>query len=251
MHITFPQYIKNPMQNRVLSNRQMYDKMYKEKLNQLLLRENGQVRYFLFKDNESRYIVYIKVPSEKCKGFYYDVCIEFLAKDSRVIGSESIRDYFVRFYSNDPSFVFTYAYSFIQNDLFFEDLETKMSKQARTQKATITNKKNEVGYVKSIYFAYLIMELKGLFSKKKFDYEARKYSKTMLLQMVEHSSVKFANRQQVEKDQAADKKKFESLDKADASGTQGLRAAKAGNPKHVMSSRSVKKSSFVSKVKKI
>ena len=239
------------MQSRVVSNRQMYDKMYKEKLNQLLLRENGQVRYFLFKDNENRYIVYIKVPSEKCKGFYYDVCIEFLAKDSRVIGSESIRDYFVRFYSNDPSFVFTYAYSFIQNGLFFEDLEMKMSKQARTQKATITNKKNEVGYVKSIYFAYLIMELKGLFSKKKFDYEARKYSKSMLLQMVEHSNVKFANRQQVEKDQAEDKKKFESLEKSDDSSNKGFRVAKSGNPKHIMSSRSVKKSSFISKVKKI
>ena len=251
MHITFPEYIKNPMQNRVMSNRQMYDRMYREKLNQLLLRENGQVRYFLFKDNESRYIVYIKVPSEKVKGFYYDVCLEFFAKSDKAIGSESIRDYFVRFYSNDPSFVFTYAYSFIQNKLFFEDLETKMSKQARTQKALITNRKNEVGYVKSFYFAYLIMELKGLFSKKKFDYEARKYNKSMLLQMVEHSSVKFANRQQVEKDQAEDKKRFESLEKTEGDRNKGLRVASSGTSKHITSTRSAKKTSFIKSVKKI
>lgn len=250
MKITFPEYIKNPMGNRVMSNFQLYYRDYSVRLDKLLLRENGKINYFLFKDEKNgRYIVYIKIPSEKCKGFYYDAVIEFRPSGDKSLASESIKDYYVRFYSNDPSFVFNHCYSFIQNDIFFTDLETKMSKLARTQKATVTNKKNDVGYVKSLFFAYLIMELKGLFSKKVFDYNGRKYSQVMLLNMIEHSNTKFANRQQVEKDQKQDQAKYDKLERVNP--LSAMKNAKSSTATHTTSSRFAKKVSTIKKVKKI
>lgn len=221
MKMTFDEYAKNPMQSRVMNNTRLYDEMYKKKLDLLLLREKGVINYFLFKDSPARYIIYLKIPSEKVKEFYYDVVIEFTTNNPLALASDKLDDYNVRFYSNDPAFVFNFAYSFIQNDMFFKDLETKMSKQARTKPAEKTNKNNEVGYVKSIYFAYLIMKMKGLFYKQTFDTYGRKYAKTTLLQMVQHSNEKFHSRQQMETDQRQDVSRFNKLAKAEPSNITG------------------------------
>ena len=215
MKITYPEYIKNPMQNRIMSNRDMYYNMYRSKLDALLVRENNEIPFYLFKDNDKRYIALIKVPSETVKHFFYDVAIEFYTDEGKIVSENDLKNYNVRFYSNDPSFVFNFCYSFMKNDIFFMDLESKMSKLARTQKAVVTNAKNEVGYCKSIFFAYLIMESRGLFNKSAFSSQGRKYDKHILLSMVEHTSVKFSNRKQQEQDQRKVVKEFEKAKKVD------------------------------------
>lgn len=198
-----------------MTNRDMYYKMYSSKLDTLLVRENNEIPFYLFKDDDKRYIALIKVPSESVKHFFYDVAIEFYTDDGKVASENNLKNYNVRFYSNDPAFVFNFCYSFIKNDLFFTDLESKMSKMARTQKAVVTNAKNEVGYCKSIFFAYLIMESRGLFNKEAFSAQGRKYDKHILLSMVEHTNTKFSNRKQQEQDQRKATKEFEKAKKID------------------------------------
>ena len=221
MKLTFKQYIKNPMGNSVMSNRQMYEALYKDKLGKILLRENNQINFFLFKDSDARYLIHMKVPSEKVKHFTYDVVVEFLAPDKTTIQSGRLDDFYVKFFSNDPSFVYTYAYSFIKNDLFIEDLESKMDKRARKDPATNRNKKNEIGYVKSIYFCYLIMQMRNLFNKDVFENSARKYQKNILLQMVDHSSTNMIKRKQAEHDQKEDEKRFARLKKIEPKPKEG------------------------------
>ena len=250
MKMTFPQYILNPTGDRTMPNTRIYEAMYKEKLDKLIVRENGKVNFYLFKDSPERFIAYIKVPSESCKGFWYDVVIEFRSKDKKAIASESLKDYYVRFYSNDPAFMYNFCYSFIKNDIFFMDLETKMPKIVRETKPNVTNPKLRSGYVKSLYFAYLIMNWKNLFDKKVWDYTARNYSKQMLLQMVDHASQKLANRQQAEKDNREDQKRFEKLQAI--RNPNDVKNAMASSPaKHIMSSRSAKKARLVNRVKRI
>ena len=250
MKITFNQYIANPMGagNSVMSNRAMYETMYKKKLDALWMRENGKIDYFLFKDSDKRYFVYIKVPSEKVKNFYYDVVIEFFASDPNIIASNTISKYNVKFYSNDPAFAFNFGYAFIKNGIFVDDLETKMAKMVRTTAATTTNKKNEIGYVKSIYFAYLIMKAKGLFLKQMFDTYGRKYSKTTLLQMVQHSNQKLASRQSAEADEKKDEQLFNKLQRDNplasaraVSSTRTTTVTKTSNTKTVGFARTVKR----------
>ena len=191
------------------SNARMYREMYSKKLDAILVRENNNIQIFLFIDKtQDRYIIYIKVPSETQKQFYYDVVIEFSKGDKN---KASLEDYNVRFYSNEPRFCFVFCYAYLQHDLFFKDLTSKMSKQALTKSAENTNPSNQIGYCKSIYFAYLIMQQRGLFDKAKWREFAKEYRKDDLLSLVEHATVKHVNRMQVEKDAKEDKKKFDRM----------------------------------------
>lgn len=174
MKMTFEQYIQNPMgvANSVISNREMYRVLYTKKLDQILVREIGylnRMEYHLYKDSK-RYLAYLKIPSEAIPNFFYDVVIEFTEpekKDKKLIGN-SLKDYNVRFYSNDPSFVFTFTHAFLKNDMFIKELSDKMSKKALKERADEKNPHNIVGYVKSLYFAYIIMNRKDLFNRIKY-----------------------------------------------------------------------------------
>ena len=112
-----------------------------------------------------------------------------------------MRDYYVKFYSNDPAFVYTFAHAFIKNDLFIEDLTPKMSKESVKNVAKEKNPKNLVGYVKSLFFAYLLIGDYGLFSKTLYNHNAEKYNKTKLLKLIEHADDKIKARQEAEEKQ--------------------------------------------------
>ncbi|MFA7156870.1 MAG: hypothetical protein WC123_04175, partial [Bacilli bacterium] len=176
MKMTYDEYIQNPMgiKNSVISNREMYRSLYVGKLDKILVREVGKVKYFLYKDKNNFY-VHMKVPSEVVDRFYYDTVIQFYTDKSELVASRTLNDYYVNFYSNDPSFVFTFAHAFIKNDIFIKDLEPKMSKLAIKKNADIKNPTNQVGYVKSLYFEYLLMKQYGLFNKIQYETNASKY----------------------------------------------------------------------------
>lgn len=166
--MTFDQYIQNPMgiANAVISNRNMYRILYSEKLDKILVREAGNIEHHLYKNGDN-YIAYLKIPSELVDDFYYDVLIEFRPPKNPITGT-TLKDYLVRFYSNDPSFVFTFAHAFLKNNMFFTEYSDRMSKKALTDVAKEKNPKNQVGYVKSLYFAYLYMSKHGLFNKIRY-----------------------------------------------------------------------------------
>lgn len=214
MKITYTQYINNPLgeKSSVITNRGMYQKLYRDKLDKILLREGGKVKYTLYK-NKDNYYVHFKIPSEVVDKFYYDTIIEFYTDDGIKAKSSSLKDYYVRFYSNDPAFVYTFGHAFITNKIFIEDLLPKMTKEAKDLVAKEKNPKNLVGYVKSLFFAFLLMNDYGLFSKTLYDKTAEAYSKTKLLKEVEHAKEKIQKRQEEEQKL----KKKERREKANSS----------------------------------
>ena len=211
MKITYTQYINNPLgeKNSVITNRGIYQKMYRDKLDKILLREGGKVKYNLYKDSE-KYYIHFKIPSEVIEKFYYDTIIEFYTDDAMRERSPSLRDYYVKFYSNDPAFVYTFGHAFIKNNIFVSDLESKMTKEAITTVAKEKNPKNLVGYVKSLFFAYLLIGDYGLFSKAIFDKTASKYSKSKILKEVEHAKDKIKKRQEEEEKKRKEEKRKKS-----------------------------------------
>ena len=203
MDMTFHDYIQNPMgrENAVISNRVMYRNLYQEKLDKILVREAGKIDIKAYHVGK-RYICYLKIPSEVIDKFYYDVLIEF--RPPKTIVGTDLKDYLVRFYSNDPSFVYTFTHAFVKNDLFFKDFENKMSKKAIRERGKEKNPADQAGYVKSIYFAYLIMSKRGYFSKTKY---VDKYSKTALDREIEHADKKIKDRQEAAEKKAKDRRK--------------------------------------------
>lgn len=202
--MTYNQYIQNPMGGSFFTQREMFRALYTEKLNKILVRETGRVKYFLYKDGE-RYLVHVKVPSEVIEKFYYDTVIEFYTDNPNTKLSNQLDDYFVRFYSNDPAFVYTFAYSFLKNGIFIKDLVPRMSKKAVEEAAKIKNPKNIVGYVKSIYFAYLIIKNYGLMKKINFDTYGKPFKLKEVLASIEHADLKVLKRK--EADELLNKKK--------------------------------------------
>lgn len=208
MEMTFDQYIQNPMgvANAVISNRNMYRILYSEKLDKILVREAGNIEHYLYKDGD-KYIAYLKIPSEVVDDFYYDVLIEFRPPKSAITGT-TLKDYLVRFYSNDPSFVFTFAHAFLKNNMFFTEYSDRMSKKALKEVAKEKNPKNQVGYVKSLYFAYLYMSKHGLFNKIRY---IDNYNEAATKREVMPADRKIEQRQEAQQKIDKEKKKAKTI----------------------------------------
>lgn len=203
MEMSFRQYIDNPMgkRNAVFSQREMYKKMYTEKFNKIILREAGKIDFSLYIDKKKdRYYIHLKIPSETIKNFYYDAVVMFYTDDASVRASSSLQEYYAKFFSNDPAFVFTYLRVFLKEDMFFEDMKSKSSKLALTKDPKERNPYEIPGYSKILYFAYLYMKSKNLFSKNMYESYATEYDKKKLLSKVEHTDIKIQNRQEAEKE---------------------------------------------------
>ena len=128
--------------------------------------------------------------------FYYDVVVRFFQPKNSKGVIKSLSDCNVQFYSNDPNFVFTFAHAFKKNGLFISDLDSKMSSIALKEKASEKNPRDEIGYVKSLYFLYLAMKSFGLFSKSKW-VNASPYSKKIWASVVSHADDKIRDRQEL------------------------------------------------------
>lgn len=200
IEMTFDDYILNPMgkKNSVLNTvtRETMKKYYTRKFDNIMLREKGKVNYKLYTDSKNNtYWAHIKVPSETVPKFYYDVVLKFYANASTPEAGSNLFKYFVKFYSNDPAFVFTYVYTFNQKGLFLTELTSKMSKTALSTPAKERNANNDVNYCKIIYFAYLIMQNRSLNKLGKFKAEATELVPQRLLQDITPADEEISNRQ--------------------------------------------------------
>lgn len=196
--MTFQQYIENPLgvKNAVFSQRDMYKQLYTQKFDAIFLREAGKINYSLFYDKgKDQFYALIKVPSEVVPKFYYDVVIKFSTKDNGLRTGNSLTGYDVRFFSNDPAFVFTYERVFLKLDMFVEECKAKASKIALKRDPKEKNSYGIPGYVKSIYFAYLFMKRSNLFSKAMYYQVGKAYRQKDLVNQIEPSDRKIADRQ--------------------------------------------------------
>ena len=205
--MTLREYIQNPMgaNSSVITQRNMYKELYNKKFGELLLRENGKFDCSLYTKGDN-YLLHIKIPSEKTTTVYYDVVLEFSPPDDEAKAQSTIDNYTVKFFSNDPAFVFTYAYVFVTNDLIINDLKSKLGKLATTTPGVEKNPKNVVGYIKSFYLAYLYMKLKGLNKKVTYSSFLKKYFKTPFSMKIASFKDKLEERQKAQIEQAKHKR---------------------------------------------
>ena len=70
--MSFDKYIDNPSGGQVFTNRQMYKAMYKSKFDKILVREQGQIKFTVYKSEDANdsYYIHMKIPSEVIEKFY-------------------------------------------------------------------------------------------------------------------------------------------------------------------------------------
>jgi len=213
VNITFNKYMDNPsLGTSVYSTRQIYRNLYKQKFDNLMVREQGQLHYKIFNtdDHLDTHYIHLKIPSEKIPDLYYDVVLEFWTDDPNEKDSPTIRKYNVRFYSNDQAFIFTFAHAFNSNGLFIDLLKTKMLKRTLTDKAKERNPKDDIWYVKSLCFAFYAMERYLLFNRSMLNQNGRKFNRSELLNGVQSAESKIEERR-LKEEQLKDSYRAERL----------------------------------------
>lgn len=138
---------------------------YMAKLNDIIIRENKLPHFEIYKDDDN-YWFYFQIPDANLKNVKYDVVLEFIPKNEKSKASMSIGDYDVKFFSNDPGFIYYYCWCFNHEGLLIERLKFKLNQIALTQAPDKTNPEHKIRMCKSFYFAYLLMEKMNLFSKE-------------------------------------------------------------------------------------
>lgn len=234
--MTFQQYIENPLgvKNAVFSQRDMYKQLYTQKFDAVFLREAGRINYSLYYDkSKDSFYALIKIPSEVVPRFYYDVVIRFSTKDNGLRTGNSLTGYDVRFFSNDPAFVFTYERVFLKLDMLVEECKPRASRIALKRDPKEKNPYGIPGYVKSIYFAYLFMKKSNLFSKAMYYQNGKAYRQKELLSQIEPTDKKIADRQvkgeEVAKKLAKEKRATRDRAISDAKAKQSVLSGQARN----------------------
>lgn len=174
---------------------------YKKKLDAVIVREMNKFDYFLYFDKEKDiYVCHLKVPSEVVPKLRYDVVIQFYTDSSATSNSSTLDKYYVRFFSNDPAYNFGFCHTHIEYGIFIKELYQKVNKEVIKKKAEVKNPKDELGFIKSLTFAFLIMKNKSLFSKSMYTTYGKKYDINTLKQNIMHSDDKIAQRTQLGKE---------------------------------------------------
>jgi hypothetical protein len=138
---------------------------------------------------------------------------------------------------------------FLKNDLFFEDLKPKSSKLALKKDPKIKNPYEVPGYSKILYFAYLFMQSKNLFAKHMWTSYGVPYSPKKLLDNVEHTDKKIADRQELGRSQAKEEAKIKREESKQKSSTRTVPIdSPSGN---IRSVKPVKTTAFTNKTKSV
>lgn len=252
--MTLNEYVDNPMgkNNAILPVfiRESIRKNYTTRFNNLLLRENGRINYYLYQDKKhNTYYAHIKVPSEVVPKLYYDVVFRF-STDSKVKGlGKNLGDYNIEFFSNDPAFVFNFAHTFMKNGLFIKEFSPRMSKEAVKTRAKERNPKDINGYVKSIFFGYLFLSQRGLLHTIRFG-GAEDFDLKIVLSRIEPADEKIHKRQ--EEGKKIDKRKKIMVDKNTLDNISNIGISDKAKQRLVTTKRTstVKKTSAVNKTKR-
>lgn len=148
------QYMDNPMgkgSTAIFNRKYIQDDLNKRYYN--LLKAKKDFSYSIY-SSKDKYYFHFKIPSETSRENTYDVVLEFyIAYDEAIKNDTTIKRYNLRFFSNSPNFVYTYANVYKQYDLLITFLANKYPDVVLKEEPTIKNPGSIINYDKSLYFA--------------------------------------------------------------------------------------------------
>lgn len=116
------------------------------------LRKEISVANVLEIDNMN-YMIHVKIPSETNMGNYYDVVIHFFTDNSKVANERTFERYYIKLFSNSPSFTYRYAALYKQEGYLIDTLADKFSQENLNKMPEKTNVERNLTFDKSIYLA--------------------------------------------------------------------------------------------------
>lgn len=163
------EFINNPLGKgtSVLPNRELIVNDFKRR-KKIMEGEGKKFPVTVYKnDVKGIYYFHVIVPSETNRKNDYDVVFELSPPEEKgVFKKVGLDKYKVRFFSNAPSFIFTYAHIMYNNGMGVKLLIKKLSREVILKSPDVRNPTGTILYEKSIMFAALtILEKTEYFSE--------------------------------------------------------------------------------------
>lgn len=151
---TLNEFIDNPMGKGSTAIMQKHLIVQDLKLRMEKLATTKFIERFAYIDKDDYYLHFI-LPSESERKNTYDVVIKFFPIEPNQKADITIDRYSVQFFSNCPSFTFTFAYAFNQHDMLVQELKDKYEDIVFEKEPTTRNVSMIMSYEKSITIASL------------------------------------------------------------------------------------------------
>jgi hypothetical protein len=252
---TYDDYISNPSgKGAANSISPPMDQFEKELLG--LESRNDKTKFKVYKHIKpgGKHVFYIhfQIPSST-KDFFNDVVVEFTEDDNDSGNIKTIKNYNVKFFSNDTNFVYTYAYTFKSHGLLISDLERKLPLRCLLQKPITRNPDNAMGLNKALCYSYIVMTKQQLFEKETLNRVAVSGGFSKLSSEIHDFNTKQRERSKIEQEQrerGIKQNKQPTTKVVKSKGLLGDTPLESLKPKITKIVSSTKKSSTVKKVKK-
>lgn len=177
-------YIDNPMGkgSTAITNKQLirtdlntrYEKLMKDK----------KITFTAYKDKDEYYFHFI-IPSESKRMNTYDVVLYFTMDEEDFKFDNFLNRYYLKFFSNCPSFTFTYAYVYNNYDMMIKFLRGKFSSIVLDDNPVVRNPGEVINYEKSIYFAcYYLMNHRTLMNKMYLNSVAKPFAQNTFVKTI-------------------------------------------------------------------
>lgn len=239
MKRTVLEYIDNPMGtgSSALASRHVLINDYSKRLAKLS-EQNDLTPIIYYDKPKDEYYFHFKIPSEsKDRGNTYDVVIK-LSPDKKENKKDSmLTNYTLQFFSNSPSFIYTFAYSYDKNDMLIKFLaKEKYDKMVLSKAPNIRNPQQAMTYEKTTIFAllYMIKDRKYL-NKLVVDSASKKFSEKEVLSKIRNDEqVKI----QIKKEQNRVKRDAEKAKRQELEATRMQNNMRNNNSKKIAPKRS-------------
>jgi hypothetical protein len=138
---------------------------YEDKYQNLM--RNKRIQMVAHTQIDDDYLLHLSVGSDTNLKDSYDVVLLFFTDNEELKKERTFRNYYVKFFSNSPSFIYQYAALYKQNGFLIDMLYEKMDQEYADKLPEQTNQSHKMSYDKSIYSAcrFLIDQKINAFSK--------------------------------------------------------------------------------------
>lgn len=149
---TLKEFLDNPMGkgSTAISNRKLITEDLKRRYYELIKKK--KITIFPYKDGDEYYF-HFKIPSESERENNYDVVLRFTMLEDNFKYDNFLNRYYLQFFSNSPSFTYTFAYVFNDYQLLIPLLSNKYKDIVLSNNPLVKNPGEIINYEKSIFFA--------------------------------------------------------------------------------------------------
>lgn len=180
---TIDEFLVAPFGNESPKNQDFekkYRKMYDEK----------RIHLVAFTQIDDDYLLHLSVGSDTNVSESYDVVLLFFTDDEAIKKEITFRNYYVKFFSNSPSFIYQYAVLYRQNGFLIDMLYEKMDENYKDVMPDKVNKDHNLSYDKSIYCACKYVLTKSSAFNKYLNFTPKKTPEVFFRGIKDFSDVK-------------------------------------------------------------